>query len=81
MGDILFMVSPFIGFLLITPLLDAIQGKKTGELKIPWRFGELYVLKRVDDPSQFERQIKFLFLFPIIFLIILIGIVALNWTY
>jgi hypothetical protein len=72
MRDILLAVSPFIAFLLLAPLFDAIMAIRTGELKVPWRFGQLHVFKRTEDPVRFDRSIKFLFWFPLVFLLVLV---------
>jgi hypothetical protein len=72
MRDILFMVSPLIGFLLVVPLLDALIARRTGELKIPWKPGQLYKFKRTEDPLKFDRQVKLLFWFPLGFLLVLV---------
>jgi hypothetical protein len=41
-------------------------------LKVPWRFGQLHVFKRTEDPVRFDRSIKFLFWFPLVFLLVLV---------
>ena len=77
MRHILLMVSPFIGYLLIVPLLDSIIAKRTGELKIYWGFGQQHRLKRIDDPLKFDRNVKFLRWFPLAFLVVLVTAILL----
>jgi hypothetical protein len=77
MRDIHLMVSPLIGYLLIVPLLDSIIAKRTGELKIPWGFGQQHRLKRIDDPLRFDRNVNFLLWFPLAFIFVLVTVILL----